>query len=156
MFFIILIIMLAVGFVIQYLLGLLQIKNFTKHYTSMRENGRVAIGRRPAIFKAGTLVLLQINNRNEIEEARYMQGVTVFSKFKKLKGLDGYKINKLRDTDLKKYNKLLIKTILDAQHTFNVIQSGGEIEKIPSPMMKGVKKINGMFKKEGSKSSWTS
>ena len=74
--------MLAVGFVIQYLLGLLQIKNFTKHYTIMRENGRVAIGRRPAILKAGTLVLLQINNRNEIEEARYMQGVTVFSKFK--------------------------------------------------------------------------
>ena len=156
MFFIILIIMLAVGFVIQYLLGLLQIKNFTKHYTIMRENGRVAIGRRPAILKAGTLVLLQINNRNEIEEARYMQGVTVFSKFKKLKGLDGYKINKLRDTDLKKYNKLLIKAILDAQHTFNVIQSGGEIEKIPSPMMKAVKKINRMFKKEGSKSTWTS
>lgn len=156
MFFIILIIMLAVGFVIQYLLGLLQIKNFTKHYTIMRENGRVAIGRRPAILKAGTLVLLQINNRNEIEEARYMQGVTVFSKFKKLKGLDGYKINKLRDTDLKKYNKLLIKAILDAQHTFNVIQSGGEIEKIPSPMMKAVKKINGMFKIEGSKSTWTS
>ena len=145
MFFIILIIMLAVGFVIQYLLGLLQIKNFTKHYTNMREKGRVAIGRRPAILKAGTLVLLQINNRNEIEEARYMQGVTVFSKFKKLKGLDGYKINKLRDTDLKKYNKLLIKAILDAQHTFNVIQSGGEIEKIPSPMMKAVKKINRMF-----------
>lgn len=156
MFFIILIIMLAVGFVIQYLLGLLQIKNFTKHYTNMREKGRVAIGRRPAILKAGTLVLLQINNRNEIEEARYMQGVTVFSKFKKLKGLDGYKINKLRDTDLKKHNKLLIKAILDAQHTFNVIQSGGEIEKIPSPMMKAVKKINRMFKKEGSKSTWTS
>ena len=156
MFFIILIIMLAVGFVIQYLLGLLQIKNFTKHYTNMREKGRVAIGRRPAILKAGTLVLLQINNRNEIEEARYMQGVTVFSKFKKLKGLDGYKINKLRYTDLKKYNKLLIKAILDAQHTFNVIQLGGEIEKIPSPMMKAVKKINRMFKKEGSKSTWTS
>lgn len=156
MFFIILIIMLAVGFVIQYLLGLVQIKNFTRHYTLMREKGRVAIGRRPAIFKAGTLVLLQINNRNEIEEARYMQGVTVFSKFKKLKGLEGYKINKLRDTDLKNYNKLLIKAILDAQHTFKVIQSGGEIEKIPSPMMKAVKKINNMFKKEGSKSSWTS
>lgn len=156
MFFIILIVILAVGFIIQYLLGLLQIKNFTKHYTELRENGRVAIGRRPAIFKSGTLVLLQINNRNEIEEARYMQGVTVFSKFKKLKGLEGYKIQKLRDTDLKKYNKLLIKAILDAQHTFNVIQSGGEIEKIPSPMMKAVKKINGMFKKEGNKSTWTS
>ncbi|WP_436966018.1 transcriptional regulator GutM [Staphylococcus shinii] len=156
MFFIMLIVILAVGFVIQYLLGWLQIKNFTKHYTELRENGRVAIGRRPAIFKSGTLVLLQINKRNEIEDVRYMQGVTVFSKFKKLKGLEGYKIHKLRDTDLIKYNKLLIKAILDAQHTFNVIKSGGEIEKIPSPMIKAVKKINRMFKKEGSKSTWTS
>ncbi|MGW7998129.1 transcriptional regulator GutM [Staphylococcus xylosus] len=156
MFFIMLIVILAIGFVVQYLLGLVQIKNFTKHYTELRENGRVAIGRRPAIFKSGTLVLIQINRRNEIEDARYMQGVTVFSKFKKLRGLEGYKIHKLRDADLKNYNKLLIKAILDAQHTFNIIQSGGEIEKIPSPMMKAVKRINRMFKKEGSKSTWTS
>ena len=57
-------------------------------------------------------MLSQINKRR-IEDARYMQGVTVFSKFKKLKSLEGYKIHKLRDTDLIKYNKLLIKAILD-------------------------------------------
>ena len=58
MFFIILIIMLAVGFVIQYLLGLLQIKNFTKHYTNMREKGRVAIGRnsRSEIYARGNRI----------------------------------------------------------------------------------------------------
>ena len=35
---------------------------------------------------------------------------------------------KLCHTDLTQYNKLLVKAILDAQHTFNVIESGGEIE----------------------------
>ena len=81
-----------------------------------------------------------------------MQGVTVFTKFRKLKGLDGLKLNKITDSDLKNYNKLLVKAILDAQHTLNVIESGGEIEKIPSPLMKVVKKVNRLFKNErGSK-----
>jgi DNA-binding transcriptional regulator of glucitol operon len=151
MFFFMVIIILAVGFVVQYLFGFVQIKHFTKHYTELRENGRVAIGRRPAIVRSGTLVLFQLNNKNEIEEARYMQGVTVFSRFKNLKGLDGKKINKLRKEDLTNCNNLLRKAIVDAQHTFNVVQAGGEIEQIPSPMMKAVKKVNHMFTKKGVK-----
>ncbi|SUM31093.1 DNA-binding transcriptional activator GutM [Staphylococcus gallinarum] len=62
----------------------------------------MAIGRRPAIFKSGTLVLLQLNGKNVIEEARFMQGVTVFSKFKPLDGLNGLKLNKITDQDIKK------------------------------------------------------
>lgn len=149
MFFIMLIIMLAVGFGVQYLLGILQIKNFNKNYMELRNNGRVAIGRKPSIFKSGTLVLLQLNGKNEIEEARYMQGVTVFAKFKNLKGLEGHKITKIKDKDLSNYNKLLVKAILDAQHTFNIIQSGGEIKSIPSPLVRSMEKINGLFKKKG-------
>ena len=61
MFFVVLILIVAIGFVLQYFLGLLQIKHFTKNYTDLRSKGRVAIGRRPSIFKSGTLILLQIN-----------------------------------------------------------------------------------------------
>ena len=151
MFLIFLIVILAVGFVVQYLFGFVQIKHFTKHYTELREDGRVAIGRRPAIIRAGTLVLLQLNNKNEIEEARYMQGVTVFSRFKQLKGLEGKKINKLRKEDFVSYNKLLTRALIDAQQTFKIVQAGGEVEQIPSPMMKVVKKVNSMFTKKGAK-----
>ncbi|CPN97805.1 Uncharacterised protein [Staphylococcus aureus] len=80
-----------------------------------------------------------------------MQGVTVFNKFKPLKGLEGINIKKMTDKDLnQKYNKLLVKAILDAQHTFNVVSNGGEIEKIPSPLMQVVNKVNRAFKKERS------
>lgn len=151
MFLIMLIIILAVGFVVQYLFGFIQIKHFTKHYTELRENGKVAIGRRTAIIRSGTLVLFQLNNKNVIEEARYMQGVTVFSRFKNFHGLEGKKINKIQKEDLADYNKLLKRAIIDAQHTFNVVQAGGEIEKIPSPMMKAVNKVNHMFTKKGVK-----
>lgn len=93
-------------------------------------------------------MLFQLNRKNEVEEARYMQGVTVFSKFRKLEGLEGFKLNKVTDKDLKKYNKLLVKAILDAQHTLNIIDKGGEIEKIPSPLVKAVKKVNKLVKNE--------
>ncbi|MBU0438928.1 transcriptional regulator [Staphylococcus succinus] len=148
MFFILLIVLAAIGFVVQHLLGWLQIKNFTKNYTELRYKGKVAIGRRPSVFKSGTLVLLQLNGKNEIEDARYMQGVTVFSKFKPIEGLENLKLNKITGKDLTNFNKLLVKAILDAQHTLKVVESGGEIEKIPSPMMKAVKKVNNIFKSE--------
>jgi|SRR5699024_10321883 len=145
MFLIMLIIILAVGFGVQYFLGMIQIKHFTKNYTDLRSKGRVVIGRKPTIFQSGTLVLLQIDEKDRVEEARYMQGVTVFSKIKILNGLEGKKVGKLELTDLTRYNKLLKNAILDAKRTFNIIQSGGEVEKIPSPMMKAVKRVNSMF-----------
>ncbi len=149
MLFIILIIMLAVGFGIQYFLGLLQIKHFTKHYTALRKKGRVAIGRRPSVFQSGTIVLIQINGKNVIEEVRYIQGVTVFAKFKQLSGLEGIKIDRLTADDVAGYNKLLVRAILDARHTFNVIQSGGDIPMMPSPLKRVVNSVNSMFKKRG-------
>ncbi|RIL41430.1 transcriptional regulator, partial [Mammaliicoccus fleurettii] len=114
----------------------------------LRCNVRVAFGRRPSIFIAGTLVFFQLTGLFVIEVVRYLPVVTVFSKFRKLEGLEGFKLNKVTDKDLKNYNKLLVKAILDAQHTLNIIDKGGEIEKIPSPLMKAVKKVNKLFKNE--------
>lgn len=151
MFIIIMIIILAVGFGLQYIFGMFQIKNFTKHYTELRRNGKVAIGRKPAIFQSGTLVLLQINKKKEIEEARYMQGVTVFSRVKKLKGLEGLRIDKIIIEDVKSHNRLLRNAIMDAKRTYNIIQGGGEVEKIPSPFMKAATKVNQMFSKKEAK-----
>lgn len=153
MFIIMLIIILAVGFAVQYFLGMIQIKNFTKNYTELRRNGKVVIGRKPSVFQSGTLVLMQIDHRNKIEEARYMQGVTVFSKVKKLNGLTGKRVDKLETADLKKFNKLLKNAILDGKRTFNIIQVGGEVEKVPSPMMKAVNRVNSMFNNEGGKAN---
>ncbi|WP_353421483.1 transcriptional regulator GutM [Staphylococcus delphini] len=147
MFFIMLIVLAAVGYALQYFLGLLQIKNFSKNYIDLRHNGKVAIGRKPSIFKSGTLVLVQINKKKVIEEVRYMQGVTVFAKFKKTDHLNGLRIDKLTMDDLKSYNNLLSMAIIDARNTFNIIQSGGEIQNIPSPFKRALNNINKVFKK---------
>ncbi|WP_415679892.1 transcriptional regulator GutM [Abyssicoccus albus] len=143
-----LIVMLAIGFFIQYILGVFQIQNFSKHYKELRANGRVAIGRNPSIFKSGTLVLIQLNNNNEIEEMRYMQGVTVFSRFKRLNGLKGRKISNIEEGELKKYNKLIAKAIMDAKQSVYIIENGGEVKDIPSPLKRTINNINYMFNRK--------
>lgn len=143
------ILILAVGFLLQYGLGFIQIKNFNKHYTELRRRGRVAIGRRPSIFKAGTLVLLQIDQNNKIEKGRYMQGVTVFARFKKLSGLEGKAIGTLNSSELSAFNPLLGKAVLDAKNTFMTIESGGEIKDIPSPFLKVANRVKQLLKRKG-------
>lgn len=148
MFVVVMIIILAVGFGMQYVFGMFQMKNFTKHYTELRRKGKVAVGRKPAILQSGTLVLLQINNKKEIEDARYMQGVTVFSRVRNLNGVEGLKIDRIVLEDIQQHNKLLRNAILDAKRTYNIIQSGGEVERIPSPFMKAANRINKLFSKK--------
>ncbi|MBY6268567.1 transcriptional regulator GutM, partial [Parageobacillus thermoglucosidasius] len=90
----------AAAFMIQLALGYFQIRNFTKTYIELRRKGKVAIGRRPGKFRAGTIVLFAVNNKGDILDAKKMQGVTVFAKFKKLKGFENKNILSINDNDL--------------------------------------------------------
>lgn len=124
---IIIIAFMASAFILQLLFGYLQVQNFTKAYVELRQKGKVAIGKRPGKFRAGTIVLLAINHGGQIIDAKKMQGVTVFSSFKKLKGLENRPILSLKEKDLKDYNKLLRLTIEDAVNNYKIVMKGGEI-----------------------------
>ncbi|ALF11912.1 transcriptional regulator GutM [Parageobacillus thermoglucosidasius] len=117
----------AAAFMIQLALGYFQIRNFTKTYIELRRKGKVAIGRRPGKFRAGTIVLFAVNNKGDILDAKKMQGVTVFAKFKKLKGFENKNILSINDNDLNNFNKLVRIAVKDAIHNYKVIMNGGEI-----------------------------
>ena len=117
----------AAAFMIQLALGYFQIRNFTKTYIELRRKGKVAIGRRPGKFRAGTIVLFAVNNKGDILDAKKMQGVTVFAKFKKLKGFENKNILSINDNDLNNFNKLVRIAVKDAINNYKVIMNGGEI-----------------------------
>jgi glucitol operon activator protein len=87
----------------------------------------VAIGRRPGKFRAGTIVLFAVNNKGDILDAKKMQGVTVFAKFKRLKGFENKNILSINDNDLNNFNKLVRIAVKDAINNYKVIMNGGEI-----------------------------
>lgn len=100
--------------ILNFIFGLLQIRNFNKNYIELRKLGKVAIGRKKGRLSSGTIVLIRIKDDGLIIESRKMQGVTVAARVKSFKGLEGRYIGEITENDLKNFNKPLQKAILDA------------------------------------------
>lgn len=122
------IVLIGFSWLIQSVLGFLQIKHFNKKYAEMRKLGRVAIGKKTALFRAGTVVMFAIDRKNTILKATQMQGVTVFSRVRNLKGFEGKHLLRLGEEDFNKVNKLTRLAIKDALNSYHIIVKGGELK----------------------------
>lgn len=120
--------MMGLAWLIQSVFGFMQIKHFNRKYAELRSLGRVAIGKRTGMFRAGTVVMFAIDKQNTILRAAKMQGVTVFSRVKDLKGFEGKNLLKISEKDFKKVNKLTQFAIEDALKSYDVISKGGELK----------------------------
>ncbi|MGY3717908.1 transcriptional regulator GutM [Sutcliffiella cohnii] len=121
------IILIGVSWLVQSILGFLQIKHFNKNYAELRSMGRVAIGKRTGLFRAGTVVMFCIDKRNKIIKAKIMQGVTIFARVKDLKGFEGKYLLKISEEDFKGVHKLTRLAIQDALRSYDIISNGGEL-----------------------------
>lgn len=122
------IVLIGCSWLLQSILGFLQIRHFNRKYAEMRKLGRVAIGKKTAMFRAGTVVMFAIDRKNTILKAARMQGVTVFSGVRNMKGFEGENLLKLSEEDLNKVNKLTRLAIQDALNSYHIIAKGGELK----------------------------
>ncbi|WP_134705023.1 transcriptional regulator GutM [Ammoniphilus sp. YIM 78166] len=122
------IVLIGLSWLAQSVLGFFQIRHFNRKYAELRKLGRVAIGKKTGLFKAGTVVMFAIDHRNTILKAEKMQGVTVFSRVKEMKGFAGKDLLKLTTDDLSKVNKLTRLAIQDALTSYEIISKGGELK----------------------------
>lgn len=121
-------------FVIQYALTFIQIKSFNAYYSTLRKQGRVAIGKVKGCFKAGCIAMFSIDEEGNILDGAYMQGVTVFARCKRLKGFENLSIGELtlQDCKTRKLSKPITRAVLEASSNYNVLMRGEEIEMPPS------------------------
>lgn len=129
---IVLIILGIIVWVANFLFGLMQIKDFNKNYIELRRIGKVAIGRKKGYLQAGTIVLILIDEKGIVISSRKMQGVSVFARVRKFKGLEGRPLSDITKEELKCFNKLLRVAILDAIKIYNIFK-GGEKQQIHDP-----------------------
>lgn len=122
------IVLIGLSWLLQSFFGFMHIKHFNKKYAEMRQLGRVAIGKKTGLFKAGTVVMFAIDRRNNILKAAKMQGVTVLSRVRALKGFEGKNLLHLGEEDFHKVNKLTRLAIEDALNSYHVISKGGELK----------------------------
>ncbi len=119
----------VVMWVLNFIFGMIQIKDFNSNYIEMKKVGRVVIGRKKGFIQAGTVVMFLIDGEDRIVRSKKMQGITVLARIRGFKGLEGKRIDQITKSDLKCYNKLMRIAILDAIKNFNAFK-GGEEKKV--------------------------
>ncbi|VDG20869.1 sorbitol operon activator [Lactobacillus plantarum WCFS1] [Lactiplantibacillus mudanjiangensis] len=117
---------LVAAFLLQGLLGFIQIKNFSQNYRELRQHGRVLIGKNPKRLQAGSLLLLAIDLDGNIKEARIMKGVTIFAHFKQLPLLKQHNIVVVAADNemMQQVDKLTRGCILNAYRNFVNFKTG--------------------------------
>lgn len=133
-----LIILFCAAFALQYLLTFVQMKSFNTSYRRLRKQGRVAIGKSKGAFRAGAIAMFAIDESGNILEGSYMQGITVFARFRELKGFEGMDVGRIKAEDCQKRHlaKPLAKAVQEVSSNYNILMNGGKIQEEPAPLTK--------------------
>lgn len=130
------IISLGIAYVVQFLLTMMQMKNFNLNFRDLRRMGRVAIGKKKGGFVAGSIAMFAIDDNGIILKGMCLSGVTVLARFKEFNDFNGVDIATITEDQVKSYSKQVQKSILDASSNYIVITGGGTVEEQKSPLQK--------------------
>lgn len=119
---------LGIAYVVQFLLTMMQMKDFNLNFRDLRRIGRVVIGKKKGGFVAGSIVMFAIDDNGVILKGMCLSGVTVLARFKEFNNLDGVNIATITERQVKSYSKQVQKSILNACSNYVTITSGGNIE----------------------------
>ncbi len=99
---------------LQGLLSVFQLKKFNRELKSLRQTGRVAIGKTRGRFKTGCLLLLCIDENTIIIKGRKLQGITSFASFHDFNDLNGIKLTNIDENIIAGFDKQTAKAINSA------------------------------------------
>ena len=133
----------AVAFIIQFIVSSFQMKNFANEFARMRRKGRVVVGRKSGGFHAGAIVMFLIDENGLIREGKKIEGTTFLAKVKEYPGFEGVYVRDLTKDMVPKSHKNLGKAVEDAANTYRLYTAGEEIPNPPSPFQR----IGGVLKR---------
>lgn len=83
--------------IVQGLFTYLQISNYRKRVSALRSIGIVAVGTQKAILGSGNITILACNRQGKVVRGEKLEGITVFERFKEIKGIEGMSLSELKD-----------------------------------------------------------
>lgn len=131
-----------VAWILQTILGTGQIKNFNKHYSELRQVGRVSIGRSKGIIRTGVVLLMGIDKHQKIHTTRKMQGLTIFAKFKDYHLLNGQNLLNIDPYIYNQMDRYTKQAFDDAVEVYKKVEKGEEVPQQKSPFGKLVSSFN--------------
>ncbi|MCL1995488.1 MAG: transcriptional regulator GutM [Defluviitaleaceae bacterium] len=92
--FVVVIILIVFANFVQAFLFRKQMKVFNELFYELRKNGNVLVGKYSGLFKAGSIVIFQLEDTT-VKEAYFINGRSIFAKPKQLESAIGKDINGL-------------------------------------------------------------
>ena len=123
----------GIAFLMQAILGFVQMRNLTDEFIKLRRKGKVAFGRKSGGFKAGAVVMFRIDEDGIVQEARKLEGTTAFARVKNMDGFEGRYLGDLTKEDAPKHHINLGKAIEDAALTYRKYTAGELVEETTAP-----------------------
>ncbi len=121
--FIISVLLIIFMWLLNFFLGMFQIRNFNREYIKLRTEGKVAIGRKKGYFAPGAIVLLLVKEDGQIVSGKKMYGSSVLARLKNFNDFDTQNILAINEDTVFKYPKSMRKALLDARDNFNNYQN---------------------------------
>ena len=146
-------IIVGIAFVMQGLLGFMQMRHLTDEFLKLRRKGKVAFGRKSGGFRAGAVVMFLIDEDGIIREAKKLEGTTAFARVKPLEGFEGRYIGSLTGEDGPDRHINLCKAIEDAALTYRKYEAGEVIDNTPAagPLDRAGSAIGSLLEKKKKK-----
>lgn len=144
--YIFIILFLGAMFMFQYFLTFLQMNSFKEYFRKFIKEGKVAIGIKKGGFKSGSIVMFGVDENGTIRNAAFINGITVFARFKENNDFNNINIKDIDKEVLAgtKFPKSLKQAMLNAKDNYLRAERGEEIPMAKSPLQK----FSGLIKKE--------
>lgn len=133
----------AVFYLLQTVLAMRQATNYTKHYGTMRRQGRVAIGKQKNLVANGAIVMFRLDESDVVVEGVRLSGVTVFSRFKPFTTFDGQRLADVDASTHREINKSLRAAVANARDNFLLVSEGRIPPEPPGPITKLFSRFGG-------------
>ncbi len=105
--------------IFQGILSYYQINHFRKRVAELKKKGKVIIGQQKGKLRAGSIVIIVIDDNKTVIDAEEMKGFTVFNKFKKKNELIGKSLNDIDEVLNQIKSKQSVKAIEKALENVN-------------------------------------
>ena len=144
--YIFIILFLGAMFMLQYFLTFLQMNSFKEYFRKFIKEGKVPIGIKKGGFKSGSIVMFGVDENGTIRNAAFINGITVFARFKENNDFNNINIKDIDKEVLAgtKFPKSLKQAMLNAKDNYLRAERGEEIPMAKSPLQK----FSGLIKKE--------
>jgi len=123
----------ALVYVTNMVLALMQSKNYTTAYTTLKRRGRVAIGKRKGLLTTGAIVMFLLDGNGTIVEGTRLTGVTVLARFRPFPEFDGLLLTAIETSQDRRFTRSVRLAVGNARDNYLYWTTGQTPPEPPGP-----------------------